>query len=174
MRQILRLLCGGNKHNLCLILPSPFPLNQSPWAKGRRWLYEGFWGQYFPKAARLLLLHPSFCKTPTPGREMATGGDNLGSLQPQGLSKQQMRSSIACCWQTQQPKKAMSGLITPFPRVSQPDVCLLVVCKGWQENGQRGFRNYFCTFEGVLMSKRMGKGKSKDKSSKFILVGTWL
>lgn len=81
------------------------PLNQSPWAKGRRWLYEVFWGQYFSTAARLLLLlHSSFCKTPSPGREMTTGGDNLGSLQPCGLSKQQMRSSIVCCWQTQQPK----------------------------------------------------------------------
>lgn len=90
MRQILRLLHGGNKHNLFLILS--LPLNQSPWAKG--WLYQEFWEK-----------HTAFFKTPTPGREMATGGDNLGSLQPRGPSKQQMRSSTACCWQTQQPKR---------------------------------------------------------------------
>lgn len=154
MRQILRLLRGGNKHNLFLILSSPSHWTNLPGQKegDSRMKYFGM-GTIFSYSSKNT--HDSARPPPLAGRRPWVGTTwALCSLVVPANSR----------WDPALPAagkpsslKATSGPIASFPRVSQPDVCLLMVCKWRQEDWQRGFRNYLCTFAGTLMSKENGE-----------------
>lgn len=160
MRQILRLLCGGNKHHLFPILSSPSHWTNLPGQKEGDGCVKYFGDNIFlQQQDYYYYTHHSAGPPALAGRWPWVGTTwalcslvvSANSRWDPALSAAGKHSSL----------KAMSGLITSFPHVSQPDVCLLVVCKWWQENGQRGFTNYLCTFEGMLMSKENGERQNQ-------------
>lgn len=116
------------------------------------------WGQYFPTAAR-------------DGRGMATGGDSLGSLQPRGPNKEQMRSSIACCCQSQQPKSHVRPhyiFSSCFSTWCLPAGGLQVMAR----EGAEGFQKLFVYFCRHADEQREWERQKQKQMFNFSLVST--
>lgn len=152
------------------------PANQSPWARGKRWLAQSVlgWRQYFPTAAET----PIVLQGPHPWRgDGQPRGQPVGCLQPWGPCKRQVTSNRRLPAGKPGSLKALSRLVTAFLSVSQPDVCLLVVCKWLREDWRRVCRKrkvIWVLSQACWRADRRGESKSKDKHSKFSPVGTWL
>lgn len=135
MRQILRLLHGGNKYDLFLIFASLKLLCTEPFSTGERKETA------CPKCLGMGTVFSYSCKNchrcarplPLAGRWPSMGTTH-GLPAAWWSHKRWMRSHHRLPAGKPSGLKAISRLITFFLSVSQPNVCLLVVCKRLRED----------------------------------------
>lgn len=175
MRQILRLLCGGNKHNLFLILPSPSHWTNLLGQKEGDGCMKDFGDNIFLQQQDYYYYytHHSASTPPLAGRWPRVGTTwALWSLMVSANSRWDPALPAAGKPSSlKKPCQDSSHLSLVFLNLASP-------CWWSARDGKRTGRGVSeiisVLSEACWWAQRMGKGKSKDKSSKFSLVGTWL
>lgn len=178
MRRIFWLLRGGNKNDLFLLLSllKLTPTKPNSLGKRKEMTCTKCFGTGTVFSHSYKITHHSARLLPLAGRWLSMGTTHCLCSASRSQQKADELQPLLACWQTQQPKNHFRThyiFSYCFPTWCLPAGGLQVTVRGLAEVFQKN-TNYWMLSQARWQANRMGKSKSKNKHSKFSLVGTQL